>query len=396
MIFTPVLFLTCVGATALLFLGVDFLVHFGRWQGRICIGRWDDLESWIAALADVSARWLLKSPTVKITDNNRLLLWDMLIGKYKNEGVQSWQDAGLLLGLAAYSKKDAFGKAGRSIERFIERKIDLNTGRWKTPPPQIDATLLGYAFLQQTAVPVTRLKPAFDYLADLIFRMKGEKETIPYNMKLPDIRFVDTIGLVAPFLSAYGVFFNRTDCVRLAMAQIKGYDKAILPGHVIPAHAFDLTSELPLGIFGWGRGFGWYALGMIDVYLSLPETFRGERAILEGRICSAANELIRYQSEDGGVGTMLGVSGSYDSSATALAGWLFYYAYRINSQMRFLEAAKKTLQRLMKSTRRSGMIDFNQGDTKGIGYYSNTSDLMPFTQGIALRLALVVQTGNSL
>jgi len=77
-----------------------------------------------------------------------------------------------------------------------------------------------------------------------------------------------------------------------------------------------------------------------------------------------------------------------------LAGWPFYYAYRINSEPRFLEAAEKTLQRLMKATRRNGMIDFNQGDTKGIGYYSNASDLMPFSQGIALRLALAVQTGK--
>ena len=39
----------------------------------------------------------------------------------------------------------------------------------------------------------------------------------------------------------------------------------------------------------------------------------------------------------------------------------------------------------MSVTRRNGEIDFSQGDTKGIGLYSTTYDIMPFTQGMALR-----------
>ena len=42
----------------------------------------------------------------------------------------------------------------------------------------------------------------------------------------------------------------------------------------------------------------------------------------------------------------------------------------------------------MKNTRRNGEIDFSQGDTKGIGIYSLTYDIMPFTQGIATRLKI--------
>jgi len=41
----------------------------------------------------------------------------------------------------------------------------------------------------------------------------------------------------------------------------------------------------------------------------------------------------------------------------------------------------------MKVTRRNGAIDFSQGDTKGIGIYASTFDVMPFTQGLAIRLA---------
>ena len=39
----------------------------------------------------------------------------------------------------------------------------------------------------------------------------------------------------------------------------------------------------------------------------------------------------------------------------------------------------------MSVTRRDGAIDFSQGDTKDIGVYSMLFDVLPFTQGLALR-----------
>ena len=39
----------------------------------------------------------------------------------------------------------------------------------------------------------------------------------------------------------------------------------------------------------------------------------------------------------------------------------------------------------MKATMRDGAIDCCQGDTHGIGSFSQTFDIMPFAQGMALR-----------
>ena len=41
----------------------------------------------------------------------------------------------------------------------------------------------------------------------------------------------------------------------------------------------------------------------------------------------------------------------------------------------------------MKATRRDGTRDFAQGDTKGIGSYSQIFDRMPFAQGMGLYLS---------
>ena len=45
----------------------------------------------------------------------------------------------------------------------------------------------------------------------------------------------------------------------------------------------------------------------------------------------------------------------------------------------------KGIKYLMKVTRRNGIVDFSQGDTKDIGVYSQLFDKMPFTQGLAIR-----------
>ena len=45
-------------------------------------------------------RWLIRTPTVRLTDQTRLLWLDMLRGEYRRAAIQHWQEAALVLGLA--------------------------------------------------------------------------------------------------------------------------------------------------------------------------------------------------------------------------------------------------------------------------------------------------------
>ena len=51
------------------------------------------------------------------------------------------------------------------------------------------------------------------------------------------------------------------------------------------------------------------------------------------------------------------------------------------------EAATKAEKALMSMTRRNGLVDFAQGDTKGMGLYSDYFSTMPFVQGMTLYLS---------
>lgn len=350
-------FLSLLLVIFIVFIGVDLILHLSEWQSRIHIGRWNDRLEWQKAIETKACKWLTNPPTVKLTDNNHWILYDILRGRYWNRTVQSWQMAGLLL---AFGKKEAI--------RYVSQKIDTTTGDWKISPTYIDEALLAYVLKKNDVLP----PKAEETVHSLIMNLKGVQDTIPYRSDIPNVRFIDTIGMVVPFLFYCG---KST----LATKQLEEYDKAKLSNSSIPSHAFDIVHNVPLGIYDWGRGIGWYILGLVESNVD---------GLLDSRIILLADELLSFQKAEGGFGAMFfNKTTVSESSGTALIGLLMVNAYKISSDSRFLDAAFLAEKQLMKSTRRTGAIDFCQGDTKGIGYYSTTFSIMPFTQGIALKMS---------
>lgn len=344
--------LALIGAIAFMFFSVDWGIGLYKWQSRIHIGRWTDRKVWQQAVEKKARQWLHQSPTVQKTEQDRLVLWDMLRGNYRSSTIQSWQDAGLLLAL---SEQDAQAYAKRHSSLFAKET-------W-----QVDQSLLAYALKKKNALSIDTEKEITERFASY----RKDEQTIPYRKTLPHIRFVDTVGLVCPFLHQCG--FSD-----LAIRQIEEYDKGIWEG-TFPPHAYDLTTHKPLGVFDWARGCGWYVLGLIEAP-DLPGN--------EQRILNLSNRLLPFQKPDGGFSCMLfNPNERFEASGSALFGLLFVHAYRLSGDKRYLHAAFCVEKALMKATRRDGTIDFAQGDTKGIGFYSRIFDRMPFAQGMGLYLS---------
>lgn len=352
---------------------------------RLKIGKWTNKNDWFYAITTINLKWLKKTPTVKLTDNSAYIVKDLLKGKYRSTTIQSWQEAGSLLG-AIYTENTS-----PKIDAFIRQKIDIKTGKWIHKPDYVDGAMLAYA-LVKTNVSIDKFKPALDEVLDLILNHKGEDGTVCYRNFMPYIRFVDTIGFICPFLTYYGQKFNKPEYVDLAILQIKKYiDVAFLKDKWLPAHAFDLDKKVPLGIYGWGRGLGWFILGITDTYFELDDA-HPEKTFVKDVIINTATDALEFQKENGSFNAMMAVGSSrHDSSITCLAGWLFFTAFTITNDKKFLKAAQLTLESLMKVTRRNGIIDFCQGDTKGIGHYATTFDVMPFVQGLTIRLAKSIE-----
>ena len=375
-------FLIIVILIAFLIVVIDIIPQVDTWQSRIKIGRFSNAAIWNQKVLQRAKQWLTKTPTIKLTDNNRFIIIDILKGNYKRNSIQSWQEAVLLLGLNQYMSKNKEDKISNQINNFIQSKLDSN-GNWKVLPKEIDTVILGYAILKTDGIDVNKYKPAFDALYKLISDLKGNDGTIAYRNHMSDFRYVDTIGFISPFLVRYGLLFNNPSAIELGINQIREYNKyAMLDDQFIPCHAYNIQTKLPVGLFGWGRGLGWYAIGLIDAWNELPATHPNKAELTE-MVIRFAKMAMQFQNDNGSWNWLiLNNQSQSDSSATASLAWFLTNA---NAVTDCNSAKEKALNYLMKVTRRNGAVDFSQGDTKGIGVHSQQFDILPFTQGFCLR-----------
>lgn len=375
------LILSFLAAVVLAFAAVDAWRFLGTWGGRIHIGRWRSPRDWQNALASRALRWTKRTPAVPKKDQNRLVLWDMLHGTYADSSIQGWQLAGLVLGLAAHAQEQndpALNEHLREIARSIPPEKE-------TGGCAVDGMLLDYALLVADA---EHALPRAERAAETLLAHLTAAGTLPYRDWQASVRYVDTIGLACPLAAAAATLTGREELWSFALCQIEEYDIARLPASSLPAHGFEMERGYPLGLYDWSRGLGWYALGLCEVYRHMSAAKRPEADALAARITAFAAELLPLQKKTGGFGWMAARPESvFESSGTALLGMLMLTAWRIEGDARFLDAAQAAEKALMKVTRRNGTLDMCQGDTKGIGMYSDVWNIMPFAQGMALRLA---------
>lgn len=370
----------------LLIAGIDLIPQFNTWQSRIKIGQFSSQSDWSEIVLQKSKKWIHKTPTIKLKDNSRLIIIDILKGNYKKKAIQHWQEAALVLGLTEEYKSTKSETTKAILVNYCEEKIDKN-GNWKNSPVEIDGVILAYALISLPWLDVAKNKPAFDQIYRLVLSLKGDDGTIAYKKHRMNFRYVDTIGFICPFLVKYGITYSNEESIDLAVKQITEFNKyALLNDVFIPCHTYNLQSKLPVGLFGWGRGLGWYAIGLIDAWDTLPEYSNHKKALTKN-VVAFAKMAMQFQNGNGSWNwNVLDTTARADSSTTATLAWFLANAAKLNDiSANCILAKDKALAYLMTVTRRDGSIDFSQGDTKGIGIHSQEFDILPFTQGFALR-----------
>lgn len=358
----------------------DIIPIMKTWVSRIHIGRYDNKDIWKTAIAEKSVKWINNTPKIKVTDNTRLVIIDKLKGNYSKSAIQHWQHAALLLGL----NEGGDNKANESINKYLNSHFDGN-GQWKEKPEFVDCAILSYAIMKYDTA--DKYKPSLDYTYELIKELVGEDNTVKYRKSMPNYRYVDTVGFISPFLVKYGLKYNDEKAIELGVKQITEYYKYGFDSESnIPFHAYDVNNKYKLGLCGWGRGLGWFAIGLIDAWRELPNNNKYKN-ILEEIVIKYANTILKVQLDNGGFGwTVTRKETRIDSSTTATLGYFLVCASEIEEITEScLEGYNKAIKYLMSVTKKNGEIDFSQGDTKDIGVYSILFDILPFAQGFALR-----------
>ncbi|WP_396166556.1 glycoside hydrolase family 88 protein [Flavobacterium sp.] len=366
-------------------IAIDIIPQWYTWQSRIYIGRYANREIWTEKVMRKAIQWLKNTPTIQLTDNKRLIIIDILKGNYKRTAIQHWQKAALILGLTECYKKTKNTLCRKEVDAFL--KSNFPNGNWREKPTEIDGVILAYAILNIPWINHDNYKSVYDTAYQLVQDLVGTDGTVAYRKYTTDYRFVDTIGFICPFLVLYGVKFNKPEAIDLSIKQITTFNEnGLLSNTNIPCHTYNIKTNLPVGLFGWGRGMGWYAIGLIDAWSILPSE-NSYKKVLELSVISFAKTAITFQNENGSWSwIVLDKSARMDSSTTATLAWFLANASSIESISTIcIPAKEKALEYLKSVTRRDGAIDFSQGDTKAIGIHSNEFDILPFTQGFCLR-----------
>ncbi len=370
-----------VSLLALIFIAYDVMLKVNGKLMAQKLGRFASRTEWIDAMKEQAIHEYQNMPRMMGNLGFPRLITQFKIDK--DAPLYAWQTGGLLLGLYECTTEVEF-------EELVNKRKDLQnmTGE------EIDSALLAYAL---SFMPGEEYRTADrirkNILEDISSCTDPGTGTIMYREVYPSFRFIDTIGLVCPFLAVLGREEGNDSYTDLALAQLLEFEAVAFDEDYdyLPFHAYDLASKTPLGKYGWGRGTGWYALGIIDTYLALDES---RRPLLQDSILKLAETLKKYQREDGGWGSTVNDAASRtETSATAL----FLYFIKRAASLGLIEAVayEDCIGRaelcLMNNTHRDGRVMNTEGDCIAIGNYSYDYKHMPFTLGMTLRAVCLNQ-----
>jgi len=365
-------------AALTVFFGYDAATALYEKKKHSTMGWLEDPKAHAQAVAGICRKWAVRTPVLRIRKPCRYLLIDRIRGKYGKTMVQSWQRAGCILGLL-----DAGGRENEdAAERAMSACLKEN-GTWSFPVNRIDYAMLAYAVLRAEKDPA-RVKPAMDAMLKCLDDNLCADGMLSYSVgKTGKKRFVDTLGLACPFLARYGRVYGKPEYMTLAVHELGTYrERGLVQG--LPMHCYDAESGLPIGIIGWGRGAGWYMLGLSDTMDELPDG--DEKHEVRGWLIEEADRLMAFERKDGGFSATLQTMEQYESSATAMLGYVYAHLADISGEKKYRDVAERCLGRLRLATRGDGAVDECQGDTIAPGIMSERYAEMPFAQGMTLRL----------
>lgn len=350
---------------------VDVIFRFIRISSRHRIVLFKDMSDWKHSVTNCAKRWVKKMPIIPLKDEERMIILDIVKKQYKHSSLQGWQYAELLSGVYLidpnYNKKCSF---------FNDNELK-----------EIDEGYVIYQEWKNEIINDEEISNIMNEYIKLIIQHTRPTGLIEYREGFGDICIVDTIAFVCPVLIKWGMYTSNEQLIYFSIRQIEEYYKhAYISECGLYAHAYNGATGVVCESIGWGRGTGWYLLGILYSYQELKNTDYSEKLLK--LIIEAADNILKFQQKDGGWCTQLVSQWNYDSSVTAIFGYFLSEVYKIdrNKSKRYLNAANAALEKLKCVTRKDGAIEYCEGACHGVGKYSKLYTISPFTQGMTLKL----------
>lgn len=202
-----------------------------------------------------------------------------------------------------------------------------------------------------------------------IFNNYSNNKLVIYRISSKN-ELVDTIGMIVPFLVMYYQLTGEHDALKIAEDQIRFFiEYGTDHRSFIPSHGVNLKNKVKVGSSNWGRGIGWYFIGLKEVYY-----FNGNFKNEYDGLCRTVNSL---QNEEGLWGQFPGSKDDFDASTSTM----FFYCL----SKKYLKR-EEILAKFDKYISNDGFILKTSGDTAGLNYYSRFSGKSELSQGVLLMI----------
>lgn len=299
-----------------------------------------------------------------------------IVGKAGRSGsfkLYNYPRAYLISGLTDYarSKKDSvlMSKIAKIFDNYVN-----DDGSPSFVFDKVDQVPFGIAAINLYKYTNNQKYKKFaDYIYNYIKSLEQNKINIVlYRKKVPR-QLSDAIGMICPFLVRYEEIHKDDTSLMMSLRQLQFHIKYGIDDETfMPFHGIDLKTTIKVGPTNWGRGIGWYIIGLSE-YVKQKGVFTVQ---LDGLIDS----LDKLKTDDSIWTQFPGSDSHFDASSTTM------FMYAINLSKPGTYSKQDVFKILGKYIREDGTIVSTSGDTRDINKYSKTFGDSELSQGMLLML----------
>ncbi len=266
----------------------------------------DAPSDWLARVAQANRRQIYR-PRVGQLARQRMRgqMWNWrawyaaIAGNGHADYARNWTTALNLLGAQWMHRVRGQSADMEALVWAFDQCID-RSGKWKRPPNSVRHAMQGYSLLYLVeCTGERRYSAAADALAEMLKQHPRSPDgSLFYSSDTSEV-LVDTLAMVCPFLARDARMTGDQAGRQLALRQLERFIEWNLDVETaLPFHGYVSGGDRRLGLLAWGRGVGWYLLGIVDTLAELNSDDPAFAALREA-LQSALVTLMKHQHPDG-------------------------------------------------------------------------------------------------
>lgn len=274
----------------------------------------------------------------------------------------------LMYGISDYLIKTKNEVKLAELKHYFDKYYISDNGQSRFIINKVDQAVFGIVALNLYSIyQEDKYKIFASIIFEFIFANYSKNKIVLYRENTMN-ELNDTIGMIVPFLVRYYEFLKNPLALEIARNQLAffveyGTDR----NTYLPSHGINRTSGIKVGSSNWGRGIGWFFIGLKDFY-----EISGE---FKEQYFGLCNTVLQLKNNEDLWGQFPGSDDTFDASSSTLV------IYSLPTEE---YNTHKVLNLLSKYISKEGFILQTSGDTERPNSYSKAYGKSELSQGVLL------------